>query len=220
MRGRTAASILSPLLLLSLAVSGAAAEVIGTNPGGDEGRWLQVADPAAMRGYRGVYLGEVVADIHWKEGRNVASIEEDLLQENLGKQVAERLRESRVLGELLAAAPPAGAEGYLRLDCKVDVQPGSRMKRFAIGLGAGRSKSVLELRMVDHASGEEVGLYHGFGVGSGMGLKLAGGGVGKMTQDDIQENTKMFVQLVEEMRGRAVPPAAEGAAPPRIEAEE
>ena len=50
----------------------------------------------------------------------------------------------------------------------------------------------------DHASDRDLGLFNGYGSGSGMALKLMGGGARKMTQDDIQENTKKFVELLEQ----------------------
>ena len=51
----------------------------------------------------------------------------------------------------------------------------------------------------DHVSGEEIGLFHGHGIGSGAGFKIGGGGARKMTQDDIQENTKMSLDLLGEI---------------------
>jgi hypothetical protein len=176
------------------------AKTVGKNPGKIKGRWLEVADPSVLAGVQGVYLGDMTVDIQWKNERNEAPIEEDLLEENLVEQLTARLEESRVFGPVLESAPEEGAPGYLRLDCTVEVEPGSRAMRYAVGFGAGKSRSILEIHLVDHATGEEVGLYHGYGVGSGMGFKLAGGGARKMTQDDIQENTKLFVELVAEIQ--------------------
>jgi hypothetical protein len=33
-----------------------------------------------------------------------------------------------------------------------------------------------------------------------MGFKVAGGGARKMTEDDVQENSKVFVELLAEVR--------------------
>ena len=127
------------------------------------------------------------------------------------EQLAARLQESGALGSYLATAPAAGEAGYLRLDCTVVVDPGSRAARYAVGFGAGKSRSIFEIHLLDHASSKELGLYHGYGVGSGMGVKLVGGGARKMTQDDIQENTKLFVDLVGEVLRAAAPQPSSGA---------
>jgi hypothetical protein len=175
-------------------------EVIGKNPGKSVGRWLDVADPAALGDYSAVYMGEVSADIQWKKESNEAPIEEDLLAEHLHDEIVSRLRETGVLGTVLEETPEAGAGGYLRLDCDVVVEPGSRAARYAFGLGTGKSRSILEIHLIDHASGEEIGLYHGHGIGTGIGLKLVGGGARKMTQDDNQENAKKFVELLAKLK--------------------
>ena len=183
-----------------LSVGAASAETIGKNPGQIKGRWLEVKDPSVLAGYQGVYLGAVKADIHWKKESNDQPMEEDLLTENLQIELLANLRESGVLGKVLTEAPAEGATGYLRLDCDLEVEPGSRAARYAVGLGAGKSRSILEIHLRDHESGAEVGRYHGHGIGSGMGFKLAGGGARKMTQDDNQENAKEFVRLLAEIK--------------------
>ncbi len=185
--------------LMTLA-GAAAAKVVGKNPGKIQGRWLDVKDAESLKGYKGVYLGDVTTDINWKEERNEQPIDEELLSENVREQLTERLRDSGVLGKVLDKAPEEGAADYLRLDCTLEVEPGSRAARYVVGLGAGKSRSIFEIHLKDHASGDELGLYHGYGVGTGMGLKLAGGGARKMTQDDVQENTKNFVKLLKEFR--------------------
>ncbi len=193
--------ILGLALAVALALGApAAAKVVGKNPGKIEGRWLDVKDPTSLKGYKGAYLGDVSVDIKWKEERNEQPIDEDLLAENVREQLAERLNESGILGKILDAAPEEGAEDYLRLDCTLEVEPGSRAARYFVGMGAGKSRSIFEIHLRDHASGDELGLYHGYGVGTGMGFKLAGGGARKMTQDDVQENTKNFVKLLKEFR--------------------
>jgi hypothetical protein len=174
--------------------------LVGKNPGKIQGRWLDVKDVAALKAAKGVYIGDIVSDIQWKKESNEAPIDEELLDENLHDQLLENLRTSSLWSEILTSPPEEGAEGYLRLDCNLTVEPGSRAMRYVVGMGAGKSRSVLEIHIKDHASGAEVGLYHGYGVGSGMGFKLAGGGARKMTQDDIQENTKEFVTLVGQVK--------------------
>jgi hypothetical protein len=173
---------------------------VGKNPGQIEGRWLRVGDRSSLEGVKGVYIGDVTADIQWKKAGNEAPIDEELLVENVREQLGARLRESGALGNVLDAAPAAGEAGYVRLDCTVVVDPGSRAARYAVGFGAGKSRSIFEIHLKDHASGSDLGLFHGYGVGSGMGIKLVGGGARKMTQDDVQENTKLFVELVAEVR--------------------
>lgn len=174
--------------------------LVGKNPGEIQGRWLRVDDRASLEGVKGVYLGEVTVDIQWKKAENEAPIDEQLLVENVRQQLGENLQTSGALGSYLSAAPAAGEKGYLRLDCVVTVEPGSRAARYAVGFGAGKSRSIFEIHLRDHASGGELGLFHGYGEGSGMGFKLAGGGAKKMTQDDVQENSKLFVELVAEVR--------------------
>jgi hypothetical protein len=173
---------------------------VGKNPGKIEGRWLRVEDPSSLDGVKGVYFGEVVVDIQWKKAENEQPIDEELLVENIREQLGARLRETSALGSLLDAAPAAGEAGYIRLDCTLTVEPGSRAARYAVGFGAGKSRSIFEITLVDHASGAELGLFHGYGEGSGMGFKLAGGGARKMSEDDVQENSKEFVTLLAEVR--------------------
>ncbi len=189
-------------VVLPVAVTGLFANgstTVGKNPGKIKGRWLEVQDVEALKGYKGVYIGDVATDIQWKNERNEAPIDEELLDEKIVEHLLLNLRESAALGEVLESAPAEGAEGYLRLDCDLTVEPGSRAARYVVGFGAGKSRSIFEIHLRDHQTGEEVGLYHGYGVGTGMGFKLAGGGARKMTQDDIQENTKEFVKLLEKV---------------------
>ena len=105
---------------------------------------------------------------------------------------------SGVLGKFLDGEPESDGR-YVRLDCDLVVEPGSRAARYAVGFGAGKSRSIFEITLRDHASGDELGLYHGYGTGSGMGFKVAGGGARKMTEDDIQENAAYFVELLREV---------------------
>lgn len=187
----------APALLVEAASN---SKTVGKNPGKIQGRWLQVDDLEALRSYDRVYIGDVESDIQWKRPENEAPIDEDLLDENLHDRLLERLREYRVFSEVLTEEPEEGAEGVLRLDCYLEVEPGSRAARYVVGFGAGKSRSILEIHMVDHASGEAIGLFHGYGAGSGMGFKLAGGSARKMTQDDVQEATKIFMELLREVR--------------------
>lgn len=182
---------------LSSLTSANDSKVLGKNPGQIKGRWLAVRSTQSIQGYGSVFIGDVQSDIQWKNERNEAPIDEDLLNEKIQELLDQRLRESNVFGEILDGPPEQGAsKGVVQLDCDLTVEPGSRAARWAVGFGAGKSRSILEIHMIDHATGEEIGRYHGYGVGSGMGLKLAGGGARKMTQDDIQENTLQFVELL------------------------
>lgn len=190
------------LVAVGLVVGAAGAgsgTTVGKNPGQIKGRWLRVEDVAALRGYQGVYLGELSSDIQWKKKANEAPIDEDLLDEKLHAELMENLRLTSFFGKTLEEAPSKGKEGYVRLDCTLVVEPGSRAARWAVGFGGGKSRSVLEIKIVDHKSGKELGLYHGYGVGSGMGFKLAGGSARKMTEDDIEENARKFVALLGEL---------------------
>lgn len=194
--------LLTLSLLLGTAVGAAAADstYLGKNPGKIKGRWLEVKDRAALQAASGYYLGEMAVDIQWKKEENEAPMEEDILAENLHDQLLDRLRTSHALGEFHSEPPAEGAAGVVRIDCDLVVEPGSRAARYVVGFGAGKSKSILEIHLRDHSSGETLALYHGYGTGSGMGFKLAGGGARKMTQDDIQENTKLLVELLAEVR--------------------
>lgn len=188
------------LFVLLLAPGQGMGKMVGKNPGKIKGRWLELQDGVDLGGYKGVYIGETKTDIQWKRPENEAPIDEDLLDEYLREQVVLNLRQSRVLGEVLESAPEKGAKGYVRLDCDLTVEPGSRAMRYVVGFGAGKSRSILEIRLRDHKSGDELALYHGYGVGSGMGFKLAGGGARKMTQDDVEENTQVFVELLAQVK--------------------
>ena len=185
--------------LASVNVVAGSGKTIGKNPGKIKGRWLRVEDMQALKSARGVYIGDLVSDIQWKRPENEAPIDEKLLDEYFEEQLSMNLKNSSFFGDYHDSAPAEGTEGIVRLDCKVEVEPGSRTARYLVGFGAGKSRSLLEITLRDHASGEEIGLYHGYGVGSGMGFKLVGGTARKMTQDDIQENTKKFVELLAEL---------------------
>ena len=192
---------LTVILLLTFVVASAHADkTLGKNPGKIKGRWLQISDVETLQSYRGVYVGDLEADIQWKRKENEAPIDEELLTEKMEELLILRLRQSKVFPEILEAPPEEGASGYLRLDCNIEVEPGSRLTRWAVGFGAGKSRSIFEIHLKDHTSGEEVGLYHGYGAGTGMGFKLAGGSARKMTQDDLQENTLAFVELVGQLK--------------------
>ena len=188
------------LLLPALAVTAGGSKTVGKNPGKIQGRWLQVDDLDALKAIGSVYVGDVSSDIQWKRAENEAPLDEELLDENLREQLTARLRESGALGDVLDDAPEAGTAGVARLDCDLVVEPGSRAARYVVGMGAGKSRSILEIHVRDHATGEEIALYHGYGAGTGMGFKLAGGGARKMTQDDIQENTKDMMELLAQVR--------------------
>lgn len=198
--GRVCGALLGlSLLLVPMALAGGG-KTIGKNPGKIKGRWLEIKDPDALAAAEEVYLGEMKVDIQWKKERNEAPIDEDLLQEYLVDQLKANLKESRALGTFLEEEPEGKAPKRVRIEADLEVEPGSRLMRYAVGFGAGKSRSILELHLIDDESGEEIALYHGYGVGSGMGFKLAGGTARKMTQDDVQENTKKFVELVAEAK--------------------
>ncbi len=198
--GRVCGALLGlSLLLVPIALAGGG-KTIGKNPGKIKGRWLEIKDPDALAAVEEVYLGEMKVDIQWKKERNEAPIDEELLQEYLVEQLTANLKESRALGSFLEEKPKGKAATRVRIDADLEVEPGSRLMRYAVGFGAGKSRSILELHLIDDESGEEIALYHGYGVGSGMGFKLAGGTARKMSQDDVQENTKKFVELLAEAR--------------------
>ena len=182
-----------------LAVDAGSGKTVGKNPGKIKGRWLRAEDLSALKDSKGVYIGELVSDIQWKRKENEAPIDEDLLNEYFEEQLAMNLKSSSFFGKFHDSAPAEGAEGIVRIEGKIEVEPGSRTARYLVGFGAGKSRSILELTLIDHATGKELGLFHGYGVGSGMGFKLAGGSARKMTQDDIQENTKIFAELLAEL---------------------
>ncbi|MEM7350384.1 MAG: DUF4410 domain-containing protein [Acidobacteriota bacterium] len=183
----------------SVTVDAGSGKTIGKNPGKIKGRWLRVESVEALKEAKGVYIGDLVSDIQWKRAENEAPLDEELLDEYFHDQLSMNLKSTSFFGEYLESAPAEGAEGIVRLDCKIEVEPGSRTARYLVGFGAGKSRSILELTLIDHATGEELGLYHGYGVGSGMGFKLVGGTARKMTQDDIQENTKRFIELLDQL---------------------
>ena len=70
------------------------------------------------------------------------------------------------------------------------------MMRYALGGGAGKSRSILECEFIDSSDDRVLALYHGYGAGTGMGFKIGGGGAAKMTKDDNQENTSKIVELL------------------------
>ncbi len=194
------------LLLSTLVALPAAADTkpkrVGKNPGDTKGRWLEVNDPEELGKYRRVAIGEVTTDVKWKREANESPIDEEILSDKIREHVLKNLRESGLFVEVLEKVPqgePEGSQPIVRLDCDLMVEPGSRAARYFVGMGAGKSKSILEIYLRDHATDRDLGLYHGYGVGSGMGFKVAGGGARKMTQDDIQENAKEFAKLLKKV---------------------
>lgn len=188
--------VLAAVSLVASPLAAGSAKV-GKNHGQVKGRWLTIENVDAFKGYKAVALGEVSSDIQYKKADKDSPIDEQLLDEKIREQVLMRLRESGLF-ETVLESPPEDGEGVIRLDVELVVDPGSRAARYVVGFGAGKSQSIIEIFMRDHKTGEELGKYHGYGSGSGMGFKLAGGGARKMTQDDIQENAKRFVELLQE----------------------
>lgn len=171
----------------------------GKNPGKVKGRWIEIYDVEKLRGYPGVYLGDIEVDIHWKKEGKDTPVDEELLKDKIREHVLLNLRQLGIFDEVSERRPGDDVEGMVRLDCELLVEPGNRAVRYMVGFGAGKSKSIFEIRLTDHQTREELGLYHGYGTGTGMGLKLAGGGARKMTQDDIQENAKKFAELLQQV---------------------
>ena len=185
-----------------LVLAGSEPIELGKQPGQTKGRWLKVHDPDRLATYREVVIGDIETEIVWKKDGKETPIDEQLLRDRIRQELTETLRASGLFERVWDASPESGRTGVLRIDCDLLVEPGNRAARYVVGLGAGKSKSVLELHLEDFADGRELGLYHGYGVGSGLGFKVAGGGARKMTEDDVQENAKMFGELLKEAYGR------------------
>lgn len=197
---RKSVSILLAASLLMATAAAAGPKRVGKNPGKVKGRWLEVADVGALGGYDKVAIGEIAVDIQWKNPDRESDIDDSILVEKIRDHLTKRLEETGLYQEVAGEPAEEGAAGWLRLDVDLSVDPGSRAARYVVGLGAGKSRSILKIHLKDHASGEELGLYHGHGTGSGMGFKLGGGSARKMTEDDVQENTKNFAQLLKQFR--------------------
>ena len=171
--------------------------VRGKNPGEHKGRWLALTEAAVLNPYRGVYIGDVHSDILWPDPEKEKPQDEQELDHTIREYLLTRLTKTGALGEVMPrGAPDPGAEGYLRLDASLLVDPGNRAKRYL--MASGKSRSVMEIELRDHATEELVAVYRGYGIGTGLGMKAFGGGARKMTQDDIQENTKAFIKLLNE----------------------
>lgn len=187
--------LMLPLLGAASAAS-AAEETIGKNPGKFKGRWLKVYDREALGTFDVVAIGETITDIAWKKASNEAPLQERELDAQLREQLSARLGKSGLFTQVLDDTRAATDSGYLRIDCKLDVEPGSRMMRYAVGGGAGKSRSILECEFIDSSDDRVLALYHGYGAGTGIGFKIGGGGAAKMTKDDNQENTSKIVELL------------------------
>jgi len=170
---------------------------IGKNPGKVKGRWLRVHDAEALSAHARVAIGSVATDIHWKNAEKETPIDERLLDDRIRARVLGEL--SGLYAEVLEGELAEGEPG-LRLDCDLLVEPGNRAVRYMVGFGAGKSKSIFEIDLRDNETNRLLAEYHGYGVGSGMALKLVGGGARKMTQDDIQENALQLATLLGSLR--------------------
>ncbi len=195
-RHRRWSVIVISLLLLVSSSSIVFAKAIGKNPGKVKGRWLDVEEVAALKDYETVCIGNLGVEIHWKKEGKETPIDEGLLKDKIKQYLLENLRAVTLFDNVEESCSQKSA---LRLDCDLEVEPGSRAKRYFVGFGAGKSKSVFEIHLRDNESSQDLGLYHGYGTGSGMGFKVAGGGARKMTEDDVQENAKKFVELLQEV---------------------
>ena len=173
-----------------------AEETVGKNPGKFKGRWLKVYDREALTSVETVVIGTTATDIAWKKASNEAPLQERELDAQLREQLHERLSNSGLYRTVHSEPQATNEDNYMRVDCELEVEPGSRMLRYAVGGGAGKSRSLLECEFVDQASGRVLALYHGYGAGTGLGFKLGGGGAAKMTKDDNQENTAKLVELL------------------------
>jgi hypothetical protein len=179
-----------------ISVAGDESILLGKKPGQVKGRWLKIYDGEAFKQYKEVTIGEIATEIAWKKEGKDTPVDEALLKDKIRERLLLELRESGRFEKVWEAAPEKERPGVLRLDCDLLVEPGNRATRYLVGFGAGKSKSILEVKLTDFVSQKEIGLYHGYGTGSGMGFKLGGGGARKMTQDDIQENAKMMADLL------------------------
>lgn len=194
---RWSVSVISLLVVLLAAPPLAFAKTkVGKNPGQVKGRWLEVEEVEALKAYDTVCIGDLETQFHWKNPEKQSPIDEGLLQDKIKQYLLENLRGAGLFGRVEDSCSEGAA---LRLDCTLEVEPGSRAARYLVGFGAGKSKSVFEIHLRDNESKDDHGLYHGYGTGSGMGFKLAGGGARKMTEDDVQENAKKFVELLQEV---------------------
>ncbi len=191
----TVAWLVLPLLVAAPAAS-AAEETIGKNPGKFKGRWLKVYDGDALAVFEVVAIGETNTDIAWKKASNEAPLQERELDSQLREQLSQRFKKSGLYSQVLDEPQASAEDDYLRLDCTLEVEPGSRMLRYAVAGGAGKSRSLLECEFIDNSDGRVLALYHGYGAGTGMGFKLGGGGAAKMTKDDNQENASKLVELL------------------------
>lgn len=189
-------TVISLLLFVSAPPLAFAKTKVGKNPGQTKGRWLEVEEVETLKGYDTVCIGDLETEIHWKKQGKETPIDESLLQDKMKQYLLENLRGVTLFDNVEESCSDGPA---LRLDSDLDVEPGSRAMRYVVGFGAGKSKSVFEIHLRDNVSKEDHGLYHGYGTGSGMGFKIAGGGARKMTEDDVQENAKKFVELLQEV---------------------
>lgn len=184
------------LLLLAFAAQSAMAESIGKKPGDTKGRWLEYSAKQDLQGFDGICIREIDVTIHWKKKERQSPIEEAELIDIVRRELAKKLSEAAVYEKVLDRVPSGKMEGrWLFVDAEFTVEPGSRAARYLVGMGAGKSKSILELRLYDPKKKDRLGLYHGYGSGVGV-LKLAGGGAAKMSKDDIQENARQFAALL------------------------
>ena len=136
-------------------------------------------DQTLLANARNFYFGDLSPDIRWKKASNENPFDEDLLVEKLQQELTGRMQQVGL--KKLDRNNQPGPGGILRLDASIEVDPGSRLARYAVGVGVGKSRSVLEIRLTDHRTGREVARYHGYGTGTGLGLKLVGGGARKAT---------------------------------------
>jgi len=173
--------------------------LVGKNPGKIKGRWLEINNVDKLQQYDAVFIGEVVVNIDWKKKDRETPVDEELLKGKIKERIIENLRNSKIFPEVLKRAPGNDRSKVLEIACDLWVQPGNRGIRYFVGYGVGKSKAIFNIQLKDFSTGEDIGFYHGYGSGSGMGFKLVGGGAEKMTRDDIQENSEKFVKLLKKV---------------------
>jgi hypothetical protein len=112
---------------------------------------MLAAAPAAAQIEKGKYQAIEVTRFAVKEGVEFPPDYQVALTEALVKQLTEARKFKQVLRE---GETPSAEAPTLRLSGEViEFKPGSRAKRYLVGFGAGSTKIVANIKVVDRASG-------------------------------------------------------------------
>ena len=184
------------LVLFLLPASDGVAETYGKKKKGLKGRYLVINDGVDASKYRGATVivepTEVQSDKNKEDDEIVRLAADEMLWQRLNE-----LKDLGVFDRVVSTDPGEMTDDkpILRLKPNITLQYGSKTARALVGMGAGKSKTIIRIEIFDGRSGDHIGYFNGYGSGSAWFVGgSTGAGVSTMAQDDIEESFNLFVE--------------------------